>query len=92
MTKRLDRVRRFGLATGGELVLAGRRFAINVDWRSLTTLQRRLGDRFGLVVAADCDQPLVVLRFGDFLRSCRFREPIVTPPSVRDFGGGDSSA
>jgi hypothetical protein len=57
--------------------------------RALTTLQRRLGDRFGLVVAADCDQPLVVLRLGDFLRSYRFREPMVTP-SVRDFGSGDS--
>jgi hypothetical protein len=92
MTKRLDRVRRFGWATGGELVLAGRRFAIKVDWGTLTTLQRRLGDRFGLVVAADCDQPLVVLRLGDFLRSCRFREPMITPPPVRDFSSGDSCA
>jgi hypothetical protein len=90
MTKGLDRVRRFGSASGRELIFAGRRFAIHVDWNTLTTLQRRLGGGFGLVVAADCEQPLVVLRLGDFLRSCRFRRPAVAPPSVRDFDSGDS--
>jgi hypothetical protein len=34
----------------------------------------RLGDHFGLVLAADRQESLLVLRFGDFLRSCRFRD------------------
>jgi hypothetical protein len=78
MKKCPERVPRFGFATGGDLVLGGRRFVFKVDSSALTALHRRLGDGFGLVVAADRRQPLVVLRFGDFLRACRFRGPAGT--------------
>ncbi len=33
-----------------------------------------LGSAFGVIVAADGKEPLLVLRLGDFLLACRFRE------------------
>ncbi len=65
----------------GDLVLAGRRFEIRA--RGVNALHRWLGDQFGLILAADREEPLIVLRLGDFLRACRFRE--------REKGPGDVS-
>lgn len=62
------------LGHGSDLVLGGRRFAIKAGARGVDALYRWLGDGFGLVVAADREEPLLVLRLGDFLRACRFRE------------------
>jgi hypothetical protein len=59
----------------GDLVLAGRRFEVKARARGFRRLYGWLKGRFGLVVAADREEPLVVIRLGDFLRACRFREP-----------------
>ncbi len=67
-------------AAGGEhqrvpdFALAGRRFSIKARERGVDALYRWLDNRFGVVVAADHNEPLVVIRLRDFLRTCRFRE------------------
>jgi len=86
--KLVHRMRRFALTTGAELLLGGRHFVITTESKGLDVVHRRLGDSFGLVVTSGRDQPLVVLRLGDFLRTCRFRGPVTLAP-VRDLGGGD---
>lgn len=56
-----------------DFVLVGRCFSIKAGALAVDALYRWLGDRFGVVVAADRDEPLVVMRLGDFLRELRFR-------------------
>jgi len=65
----------------GDLLLAGRRFEIKAHTRGVEALYRWLEGRFGLIVAADCEEPLIVLRLGDFLRAYRFRAPAEPPGS-----------
>jgi hypothetical protein len=84
--KALHRMRRLILATGADLQLGGRRFVVTIESKGLDVVHRRLGDRFGLVVTSGRDQPLVVLRLGDFLRTCRFRDPVKTSACASDRG------
>jgi hypothetical protein len=59
----------------GDLMLAGRMFEVKTRARGLRRLYRWLDERyFGLVVAADRREPLIIFRLGNFLRDCRFRE------------------
>ena len=52
-------------------------------------LYRWLGSLFGLVVCADDQEPLIVLRLGDFLKQLQFRES--TQTDVPKTPGKDSS-
>ena len=79
MKKWPEPVRPLGMATA-YLAFGGRRFAIKSDSSELEAVHRQLGDDFGLVVTGDHDQPLVILRLGDFLRTCRFRSAGAIPP------------
>jgi len=76
----------------GDFLLADRRFYVQADAWEADALYSRLGKAFGVIVIADSKEPLLVMRLGDFLRSCRFRESMLTPPAVRDLGSGDSCA
>jgi len=40
------------------------------------------GRHFGVIVAADREEPLLVVRLGDFLRQCAFRQP--APPGAAE--------
>ena len=61
---------------GGDLVIGARTFEVKARAAGFRQLYRWLGDRhFGLIVTADRQEPLLVLRLGDFLRQCAFREP-----------------
>ena len=61
---------------GGDLVIAARTFEVKARARGFRQLYRWLGERhFGVVIAADREEPLLVIRLGDFLRHCAFREP-----------------
>ena len=61
---------------GGEILIGSRRFDVKAHARGLRELYRWLDQsHFGVIVAADRAEPLVVLRLGDFLRQCAFREP-----------------
>lgn len=61
------------LGPGDDFLLGGRRFAIKARAGGVDAFYWWLGDRFGIVVATDREDPLVVLRLGDFLRELRFR-------------------
>ncbi len=63
--------------------------ATKVNPSVVNVVHRRLGDGFGRVVAADRNQPRPVRR--NFLHTCRFRGPIVTPAPRRDPEAGGSS-
>jgi len=63
----------------GDLMLAGRRFEVKARAAGFRRLYRWLGPHFGLVVAADRAEPLVVIRLGDFLRHCAFRDRVPVP-------------
>ena len=76
----------------GDFLLADRRFYVQANAWEADTLHGRLGKAFGVIVIADDKEPLLVVRLGHFLRSCRFRESMLTPPAVRDLGSGDSCA
>jgi len=61
----------------GDLMLAGRTFEVKTRARGFRRLYRWLDERyFGLVIAEDRQEPLVVLRLADFLRDCTFRERV----------------
>jgi hypothetical protein len=60
--------------TGGVFALSGRHFEVRFRARVSGQLYRLLSDHFGLVLAADGQEPLLTLRLGDFLRGCRFRD------------------
>jgi hypothetical protein len=75
----------------GDLILAGRVFEVKGRGRGFRQLYRWLEDRFGLVMSADRREPLLVMRLGDFLRSCQFRDgsdPAGAKTPTRDFGLG----
>ncbi len=57
-----------------DFALAGGRFSIKARERGVDALYRWLDNRFGVVVTADHNEPLVVMRLRDFLRACRFRD------------------
>ena len=63
----------------GDLMLAGRRFEVTARAAGFRRLYRWLGPHFGLIVPADRKEPLVVLRLGDLLRRCAFRERALDP-------------
>ncbi len=82
-----------GLPRGGagDLMIGGRRFEVKTWGKGFRRLYRGLEDRFGLVLSANQKEPVVVMRLGDFLRSCRFREGVETVVSKtpeRDSGTG----
>jgi hypothetical protein len=79
-------------AWGADIVLAGRRFEVKAQTHRLGQLYAWLGAHFGLVVMVDREEPLVVLRLGDFLRNCRFREPseLGRPKTSGRVSGGSS--
>lgn len=58
----------------GTITFAGRRFEVCVLATGLAALTEGLTHHDGLIVAVDRQGPLIVLRFGEFLRHCRFRE------------------
>ncbi len=75
----------------GDLMMAGRSFQVKARVRKFSHLYDCLEGRFGLVLSADRSEPLLVMRLGDFLRSCRFREvPDCTGSKmpIRDCGTG----
>lgn len=73
-----QRVPLSGSAPGwaGDLMLAGRTFEVKARGRGFRRLYRWLEGYFGLVLATDRKEPLLVMRLGDFLRACRFSEPL----------------
>ncbi len=58
----------------GDLMLAGRSFEVKARGKGFRRFYRWMEGRFGLFLAADRKEPLLVLRLGDFLRACRFRD------------------
>lgn len=60
----------------GDLRLAGRAFVVETRTKWGDQMGRQLGNHFGLVVATARQEPLLVMRFADFLRQCRFRDPV----------------
>ena len=59
----------------GDLAIGSRTFEIKARARGCRHLYRWLGARhFGVIVTADREEPLLVLRLGDFLRQCAFRD------------------
>jgi hypothetical protein len=80
-----------GSGWAGSLMMAGRTFEVKARGKGFRKLYRRLEGHFGLVLAADRREPLLVMRLGDFLRSCRFRDVPNLAGSktlVRDYGTG----
>lgn len=81
-----------GAAPGwdGDLVIGARTFEVKARAAGFRQLYRWLGERhFGLILSADREEPLLVLRLGDFLRECAFLEPpgndrSKTPSTVSD--------
>ncbi len=75
------RVRRGGSAPGrtGDLILGGRTFRVNACARGVRHLYGPLEGRFGLIVAVDGRQPLLVVRLRDFLRLRRPGGPSESP-------------
>ena len=60
--------------TGAQRVLSGRHFEVMSRAGACDQLYRLLSDHFCLVLAADGQQPVLILRLGNFLRACRFRD------------------
>jgi len=57
------------------LLIGSRTFEVKPRTRGLRQLYQWLGDRhFGVIVATGTEEPLLVVRLGDFLRNCAFRE------------------
>ena len=86
-----------GAAPGwaGDLVVGARTFEVKARGRGFRRLYRWLGDRhFGLIITADRNEPLLVLRLSDFLGECIFREPSqdTRPKSPGSVSGTDESA
>lgn len=63
------------VAQSGTLRLAGRLLMMKARVKGFRRLSRWLKGRDGLILSADQAEPLLVLRLGDFLRHCRFRDP-----------------
>jgi hypothetical protein len=59
--------------------MAGRSFEVKARARGVGRLYRWLDGHFGLVLAADSREPLLVVRLGDFLRACRWRDAAQFP-------------
>ncbi len=73
----------------GCLVMGKHGFAVNSRVDGIGRLYQWLAGNFGLVIAAPGQEPLVVFRFGGFLRHCRFRDQVEgmgskTPARVSD--------
>jgi hypothetical protein len=86
-----------GAAPGwaGDIVLGGRHFEVKARVHGFRQLYGWIRPHFGVVVAADREEPLLVLRLGDFLRECTFRDPAgPSPPKTlgRVSGGGNGAA
>ena len=64
---------------GGDLIIGSRTFEVKARAAGFRRLYGWLGPHFGLIVAADREEPLVVLRLGDFLRQCSFRDRVLGP-------------
>jgi len=76
---------------GGPVHIAGRSFEVKARVPGVVRLYRWLDGHFGLVLAADRREPLLVVRLGDFLRACRWRDAAQSPgpePSRRVSGAG----
>lgn len=58
----------------GDLILAGRSFEVKARANGFRQAYRWLEGHFGLVLSADRCEPLIVLRLGDFLKHCQFRD------------------
>lgn len=57
-----------------DLMLGRHSFKVIARAQGCRQIYRWLQGYFGLVVAVDRREPLVVIRLGDFLRGCQFRE------------------
>ena len=65
---------------GRDLVIGSLSFGVQARAVGFRQLYRWLAERhFGLIVVADRHEPLLVIRFGNFLRKCSFRESTQTP-------------
>ena len=61
-----------------DLVMAGRSFVVRARAGGFRQFYRSLKGHFGLVLSANRREPLVVMRLGDFLRHCQFRDSAQT--------------
>jgi len=60
---------------GADLLIGARTFEVKARTRGLRQLYQWLGNcHFGVIVAAGTEEPLLVVRLGEFLRNCTFRE------------------
>ncbi len=58
----------------GDLILAGRQLEVKARAKGFRRLYSWLEGHFGLVLSSDRCEPLIVLRLGDFLKHCQFRD------------------
>lgn len=58
----------------GEILLARRSLAVIKTGDCLIQIHRPLERRFGVILSAEGEEPLLVLRLADFLRECRFKD------------------
>ena len=60
----------------GDVVIGSRTFEVTSHVRGSRQLYRALGDGyFGVILGGHNNEPLLVVRLGDFLRQCAFRDP-----------------
>lgn len=59
----------------GDFLLADRRFYVRSNACGVDALYDWLGNAFGVIVAADGKEPLLVMRLSGFLGACRLRPP-----------------